>query len=55
MFPTFNSETIKTLNKNYEKKLEEAILAQRNGDNKNYSLLTFEAERIYQNLIAIKK
>lgn len=50
MFGLFNSNPTKKLQKAYEKKLHEAMLAQRNGDIKGYSLLTEEAEVIYREI-----
>ena len=46
MFSFFKSDPVKKLEKQYEAKLEQAMLAQRNGDIKTYSQLTFEAEEI---------
>ena len=50
MFSIFKSNPIKKLNKKHEMKLEEAMHAQRNGDIKSYSQLTFEAEQIEQEI-----
>lgn len=50
MFGWLRSDPRKALQKNYEKKLKEAMLAQRSGDIKSYSLLTEEAEAIYREL-----
>jgi hypothetical protein len=47
MFSLFKSNPIKKLQKNYQTKLEEAMLAQRKGDIKSYSMITAEAEAIY--------
>ncbi len=44
----------KKLQKNYERLLKDAMLAQRSGDIKTYSLLTEEAQGIYQQLKAIE-
>lgn len=46
MFSIFKKDPIKKLDKLYEKKLEEAMNAQRNGDIKAYALITAEAEKI---------
>lgn len=55
MFSFFKANPIKKLNERYEKKLEEAMLAQRNGDIKGYSQLTFEAEQIFKEIQSIGK
>ena len=46
MFSLFKSNPTKKLQKSYERKLEEAMQAQRKGDIKSYSLLTEQAENI---------
>jgi hypothetical protein len=46
MFSIFKSNPIKKLNKLYEVKLEQAMLAQRNGDIKSYAMITAEADQI---------
>ncbi|MFT5420337.1 MAG: hypothetical protein ACI9D5_001081 [Candidatus Endobugula sp.] len=50
MFSLFKSNPIKKLQKNYQAKLEEAMLAQRKGDIKAYSMITAEAEAIYDEI-----
>jgi hypothetical protein len=50
MFCLFKSNTIKKLQKYYQAKLEEAMLAQRKGDIKSYSMITAEAEAIYDEI-----
>lgn len=45
----------KKLQKDYEKKLTEAMQAQRNGDIRTYSVLTQEAEAMYAKLQEMKK
>ena len=55
MFSLFKKDPIKKLNKTYEAKLEQALHAQRNGDIKSYSMLTEEAEKINQEILAIEK
>ena len=50
MFSFFRKDPIKKLDKSYEAKLEEAMLAQRNGDIKSYSMLTAEAEKIKEKI-----
>jgi hypothetical protein len=46
MFSFLKKDPIKTLNKLYFQKLENAMQAQRNGDIKSYSMITAEAEKI---------
>ncbi|WP_413698804.1 DUF6435 family protein [Psychromonas sp. KJ10-10] len=46
MFSFFKKDPIKSLNKDYFQKLEQAMNAQRNGDIKSYSIITAEAEEI---------
>ena len=55
MFAFFNKDPIKKLNKQYEAKLEQAMHAQGKGDIRGYSMLTAEAEKINQQMIAIEK
>ena len=43
----------KKLQKTYERLLKDAMLAQRGGDIKTYSLLTEEAQGIYEQLKAL--
>ncbi len=50
MFSLFKSDPSKKLNKLYDAKLEQAMQAQRNGDIRNYSQLTFEAEEIHKQI-----
>lgn len=50
MFSLFKKNPIKKLNKAYGIKLEQAMLAQRNGDIKSYSMLTAEAEKIREEI-----
>ena len=46
MFSIFKKDPIKKLDKAYEDKLEQAMLAQRNGDIKAYAMITAEAEKL---------
>ena len=46
MFSIFKKDPMKKLNQHYEAKLEQAMLAQRNGDIKGYAMITAEAELI---------
>lgn len=55
MFSIFKSDPTKKLNKSYEAKLEQAMQAQRNGDIKTYSELTYEAEEILKKIKKIEK
>jgi hypothetical protein len=50
MFSIFKSDPTKKLRKIYGKKLEEAMLAQRKGDIKSYSMITQEAHNIWQEI-----
>ena len=55
MFSFFTRNPIKKLNKQYEAKLQQAMHAQRNGDIRTYSMLTAEAEKINDEMIAIEQ
>lgn len=55
MFSFLKSDPSKKLNKLYDAKLEQAMQAQRNGDIRNYSQLTFEAEAINKQIEALEK
>lgn len=55
MFSIFKKDPSKKLNKRYEAKLEQAMLAQRDGDIKGYAMLTAEAEEIATQLNALKQ
>ena len=46
MFSIFKPDPIKKLDKRYRAMLEKTMLAQRNGDIKAYSKLTYEADQI---------
>lgn len=54
MFSIFKRDPIKKLNKLYENKLEEAMQAQRKGDIKLYSFITYEAEQIKERIIELE-
>ncbi len=54
MFSLFKSDPTKKLKKEYATKLEQAMLAQRNGDIKSYSFLSEEAEAIYKQITALE-
>ncbi len=55
MFSIFKRDPIKKLDKAYEAKLEEAMLAQRNGDIKSYAALTSEAENIKKDILILQQ
>ena len=55
MFSFLKKDPLKTLNKQYLQKLEEAMHAQRNGDIRSYSMLTSEAEDILKKIDALGK
>lgn len=54
MFSIFKVNPTKKLNKRLDIKLEQAMLAQRNGDIKGYALLTAEADKIQQEILMLK-
>lgn len=54
MFGLFKGNPEKKLQSAYERKLAEAMTAQRNGDIRSYSFLQEEAEKIYAELKALK-
>jgi hypothetical protein len=55
MFSIFKKDPIKKLDKAYEAKLEQAMLAQRNGDIKSYAMITNEAENIKKQMMEIQR
>jgi polyhydroxyalkanoate synthesis regulator phasin len=54
MFNFFKSAPDKKIRKQYHAKLEEAMLAQRNGKIREYSFLTQEAEALREQLEALQ-
>ncbi len=54
MFGIFKSDPTKKLRKQYDMKLEKAMLAQRKGDIKTYSMLTAEAEKMWEEIERLK-
>jgi len=54
MFSIFKKDPIKKLNQQLSTKLEEAMNAQRNGDIRTYSQLSFEAQEIEKQLIVLE-
>ncbi|MDM7862204.1 DUF6435 family protein [Alteromonas sp. ASW11-36] len=55
MFGLFKSDPTKKLRKQYDVKLEQAMLAQRKGDIKTYSMLTAEAEELWKSIEAYEQ
>ena len=55
MFSLFNKNPLKALTKQYEKKLEQAMHAQRSGDMHSYSIITEEAEKIRAEIETIER
>lgn len=47
MFGLFKSDPTKKLRKQYDIKLEQAMLSQRKGDIRSYAMLSAEAEKIW--------
>ncbi|WCP70213.1 DUF6435 family protein (plasmid) [Vibrio tubiashii] len=54
MFSLFKRDSTKKLKKQYAAKLEQAMLAQRRGDIRTYSLLTAQAEELGQQIEAVQ-
>ncbi|MDG1732757.1 MAG: DUF6435 family protein [Thalassotalea sp.] len=54
MFSIFKANPTKKLNKLIDIKLEQAMHAQRNGDIKLYSQLTFEADQMQKKVLEIE-
>ena len=50
MFSFLKSDPVKKLKKDYEKKVAEAMNAQRNGDIKTYSSLISESEKMWDDI-----
>ena len=55
MFSLFKSDPVKKLRKAYDIKLEEPMLLQRNGDIRNYSTKTAEAEAIWAQIEVLEE
>ena len=53
IFKSSAERQVKKLQKEYESKLSEAMQAQRRGDIRSYSMLSEEADKLYQHLITI--
>ncbi len=54
MFGFLKKDPAKKLQKQYEAKLQEAMLMQRNGKIREYSFLTAEAEEIRAKMLALE-
>lgn len=54
MFGLFKSDPTKKLRKQYDMKLEQAMLAQRKGDIKTYSMLTAESEDLWKQIQSLE-
>lgn len=54
MFGFLQRDPSKKLKKQYDLKLEQAMLAQRKGDIKAYSMLTAEAEELWSEIKALE-
>lgn len=50
MFSFFKSDPVKKLRDHYDRKLTQAMNAQRNGDIRNYGFLTEEATELYRQI-----
>ncbi|MGJ8582413.1 MAG: DUF6435 family protein [Psychromonas sp.] len=55
MFSIFKKDPLKQLNKQLSAKLEQAMHAQRNGDIKTYSQLSYEAQEIDKQIVEIEE
>jgi predicted ATPase len=55
MFGLFKSDPAKKLRKQYSAKLQEAMLAQRNGDIRSYATLSEEAQALWVQLEPLER
>lgn len=55
MFGFLKSSPAKKLRKDYDQKSTTAMLAQRNGDIRNYAKLTAEAEELWKKIEALEE
>ena len=55
MFGFLKSSPLKKMKKQYDQKLEQAMLAQRKGDIRSYSMLTAEAEALWSEIETLEK
>jgi hypothetical protein len=54
MFSFFKTDPVKKLDKLYDAKLEDAMFAQRKGDMRSYAMLTNDAEKIREQIVALE-
>ncbi|ASP40630.1 hypothetical protein CHH28_19035 [Bacterioplanes sanyensis] len=50
MFSFFKTDPTKKLRQQYQRKLEQAMQAQRNGDMRSYAQLSSEADSLYRDI-----
>ena len=55
MFGFLRSSPVKKKKKLYDRKLEEAMLAQRKGDIRSYAALTAQAEEMWREIESLEK
>lgn len=55
MFGFLKSSPLKKMKKQYDQKLEQAMLAQRKGDIRSYAMLTAEAEALWNEIETLEK
>ena len=55
MFGIFKRDRLNSLQKQYEKLLEEAMNAQRNGKIEEFGELSYESEKLYKEIQKIKE
>ena len=55
MFSLFKPDPLKKLRKQYGEVLEKAMLCQRNGDIRQYSFLTEQADALYKEITRLEK
>lgn len=55
MFGFLKSSPLKKMKKQYDQKLEQAMLAQRKGDIRSYAMLTAEAEALWSEIETLEK
>ena len=55
MFGLFKRDPVEKIRKSYQKKLEEALFYERNGDLRTSSTLNVEAEKLYEQLQAAEE
>lgn len=52
MFGLFKNDPVKKLRKKHSQLQEQAMIAQRNGDIRKYSMLSLEAENLWNEIVA---